>query len=434
MGLAARLAAACLVAALPLGALIGAPGRRELTVVFSGEMKGYLSPCGCTKPMLGGIARRGAAVRRLAARGPVVLVENGDLTQAEGRQDELKAETLADALGAMGYDAVGLGETDLALGAEFLDALAGRTSARMLCANARPSAGSGAQGGAKSAFAPSARIRRTIGGKPRDILIASVIGPGHRAEGFAIGAAAHAIRRFATDRAAVRILLFHGRGADAEALARAVPGFGLIVYAHGSDTSAPPVRVGRSTLVCAGTGGKYLGTATLDAEGTVVRIGSIALGEGVGSDARVESIRRAYLARVASENLLDLLPRAPLRQGESFAGSAVCAPCHAAAQRVWSGSGHARAMATLRKVGQDRDPECVPCHAVGVGSDGGYLERRNAALAHVGCENCHGPSGRHVADPAVRPDRGGPKSCATCHVPRHSPGFGYGAYWSRIRH
>ncbi|MBM3494638.1 MAG: hypothetical protein FJX72_10050 [Armatimonadetes bacterium] len=404
---------------------LGGNPEPTLTVVFSGEMKGYLSPCGCSKPMLGGIARRGAVLKRLARRGPVIAIENGDLTQADGRQDELKAETLADALSAMNYDAIGVGEKDLALGEEFLATLQDRSAPKWLCANVRDASG-------KSPFAAATRVRRKIGATSRDVLIVSAMAAGRSAEGFTIGDPLAALRRI-TDRAPIRILLIQGRRQEAEAIARAVPRFALVVYAHGPDTPAPPIRIGKATLVCAGSSGKHLGTATLDVKGAVRRVGSIALGENAGTDAGIEAIRRAYQDRVASENLLDMLPRSPLPSGVTFAGSTACRSCHEAAHAVWGASGHAKAMATLRKVGQDRDPECVPCHAVGVAKEGGYLDR-GTALGHVGCENCHGPSGRHVADVAVKPDRSGPKSCAECHVPNHSPGFRYETYWSRIRH
>lgn len=418
--------AVCAVAlALAVGS--GQKAAPTLTVVFGGETRGYLAPCGCTKPMLGGISRRGAAIRRMQARGPVVAIENGDLTLAEGRQDEIKAETLVDALGAMRYDAISLGEHDFDLGLDALRALDGRSGSRLLCANAVDEAG-------LPAFAGHRVVQRKLGGVARRIAIWAAVAPGLSASGDVTLRDPRQALRAASAQSGIRILAFHGRRAEAEAIARAVGAFNLIVYAHGPDTPAPPVRVGRSTLVCAGTSGKYLGTAALDSSGAVRKVAYIALGEDVGTDLRIESIRRAYLARVSSENLLDLLPRSPLPKGDSYAGSASCGPCHAEAHRVWAASGHARAMATLKKVGQDRDPECVPCHVVGAAHEGGYVDKKAVGLAHVGCENCHGPGRRHADDPTVKPARGGADSCAPCHVPNHSPGFRYETYWKLIRH
>ncbi len=402
-------------------------GRSDLTVVYGGEIRGYLAPCGCTKPMLGGIARRGAALKRLQSRGPVIAIENGDLTVAEGRQDELKAETLADALGAMRYDAVSLGEHDFDLGLDVLRSLDGRSRTRLICANAMDETG-------RPAFPSHKKVTRKIGGTNRTISIWAAISPHFATPGSVTLTDPLRALRAASAQSGVRILAFHGRRSEAEAIARSISAFTLIVYAHGPDVPAPPARVGRSTLVCAGTNGKYLGTATLDASGAVRRVGSVALGEGVGFDPRIEAIRRGYLARVSAENLLDLLPRAPLPVGEAYSGSTSCMSCHSDAHRVWASSAHSRAMDTLRKVGQDRDPECVSCHVVGAAHYGGYVDRKEKELAGVGCESCHGPGKRHAENPAIKPARGGHSSCAPCHVPGHSPGFRYEAYWKLIRH
>ena len=401
--------------------------RNHLTVVFGGEIRGYLAPCGCTTPLRGGISRRGTAIKRLRAQGPVAAIENGDLTLAEGRQDELKAETLTDALGALRYDAIALGENDFDLGLDTLRALGGRSSPQLICANAVDET-------RRPAFPGHTVIRRKVGGVDRSISIWAAASPTLKTAGEVTLTDPVQALRPASRQSGIRILAYHGRRNEAEAIARVNQSFTLIVYAHGPDTPAPPVRIGRSTLVCAGSNGKYLGTATLDGSGSVLRVGSIALGEQLANDPRIEIIRRAYLARVSSENLLALVPRKPLADGEAYSGSAACLPCHAGAHRVWAASGHARAMATLRKVGQDRDPECVPCHVVGASHEGGYIDRKSSDLAHVGCENCHGPGRRHVDDPTRKPTRGGRSSCSPCHVPNHSPGFRYEAYWKMIRH
>src|SRR5262245_11263227 len=74
------------------------PPEDAVTVVFSTEQNGYLTPCGCSKPMLGGLPRRAGFLHQLPAGARPVHVENGDLTEAGGRQDELKAETLVEML------------------------------------------------------------------------------------------------------------------------------------------------------------------------------------------------------------------------------------------------------------------------------------------------------------------------------------------------
>jgi hypothetical protein len=37
-----------------------------LLITFSSEINGYLTPCGCSKPMVGGIPRRASLLKQLA--------------------------------------------------------------------------------------------------------------------------------------------------------------------------------------------------------------------------------------------------------------------------------------------------------------------------------------------------------------------------------
>jgi hypothetical protein len=163
---------------------------------------------------------------------------------------------------------------------------------------------------------------------------------------------------------------------------------------------------------------------------------SLALGPEMPEDATARSIEKLYLQRVADEGLLDKLPRLPLPEGERFAGTAACKSCHAGAHKTWVGSAHAKAWETLVEVGHDKNPDCVGCHVVGLEYKGGFTSAKETPhLEDVGCESCHRPAARHAANPAaVRPPKVGAASCASCHVPDHSPGFDFTKFWAKIRH
>ena len=81
-----------------------------------------------------------------------------------------------------------------------------------------------------------------------------------------------------------------------------------------------------------------------------------------------------------------------------YVGAARCSQCHSTLKNNWAGTLHAQALATLEAIGQGTNAQCLPCHTVGYGQPGGFVDHATTdALAGVGCENCHGPGSRIVA-------------------------------------
>ena len=94
-----------------------------LAIVFSGELDGYLEPCGCAglENQLGGLKRRHTLLKQLAADGwPLVLLDLGGLTKRTGVQTEIKYRYALESLVEIGYQAVGLGANELKLSIDSL--------------------------------------------------------------------------------------------------------------------------------------------------------------------------------------------------------------------------------------------------------------------------------------------------------------------------
>lgn len=416
----------------------GQSGKR-LVIAYSTEQNGYLTPCGCSSPMLGGIPRRATWLKGLAAEDALVKVDNGDITEAMGRQDELKAETIVEMLNAQDYGAVNLGEKDFRLGVPYLQSLQARFKGTILCSNVLKPDGS-------PLFGQTTIVNRRVGGKAARIAIAGVLSEQYEPSiialnpGLKMQPAEEALTRIAPalSTADVRVLLFHGPKSDAIELAKRFPIFQLIVCAHEGDHPLEPVRVGGAMVVCPGQDGKYAERAVFTDVPAwhVDGVKAVPLGPEFADDARVMQIKQAYQDRVTSENLLGKASKTALADGEKFAGSDACSGCHSEAFNVWKGSGHARALDTLARVRADRDPECVQCHVVGLDRKTGFENReKSGGLAHVGCESCHGAAGRHAADPASsKLKKVGSPSCVSCHNPQNSPRFDFSTYWPMVRH
>jgi len=177
---------------------------------------------------------------------------------------------------------------------------------------------------------------------------------------------------------------------------------------------------------------RYLGRIEL-VNGEWTNLKFIELGADVHDDKIASRIYDSYLQRVSDEKLLEQLPR---KSGTArYVGSNKCATCHVSAYREWKKSEHANALPTLEKTKNDRDPECVGCHVVGLEDISGFRSKKETPhLAGVGCENCHGPASEHMAHPNLPYGKAGEQSCLACHVPEHSPGFDFRTYWEKIKH
>src|SRR5207248_1922505 len=82
----------------------------DLVLIFSGQQHGYLDPCGCSRPQIGGLVRRYNFMQGLKERGwPIDAVDAGDIAQRKAPaglpniQGLLKYKKSMEALQRMDY-------------------------------------------------------------------------------------------------------------------------------------------------------------------------------------------------------------------------------------------------------------------------------------------------------------------------------------------
>ena len=102
-----------------LGFALGPKTRQSANhvLIITGQSEGYLSPCGCVKPMTGGIRRRNTAIKALTVKDRTTLIDTGTFVFNNDRQSEMKAEALAESLGLLKVAAVNYGLEEARLGA-----------------------------------------------------------------------------------------------------------------------------------------------------------------------------------------------------------------------------------------------------------------------------------------------------------------------------
>lgn len=412
-----------LAALVWVSAALAQQGRKdEVLLLVGGNSLGYLAPCGCTKPMAGGIKRRAALIRALAKGKRAVIVENGSLAGGFGRQDMLKAEAAAQIFKGVGVSAIGFGLDEARLPGGASTSLQQLSGERVVCSSLEPS-----------------ETNELKAWTSRHGLVTGSIDMRSAALGQALGersvepaAAARRLLAAAKGSGARAVLLLQGSLSDAKGLAASVPGFVAIVYQSKGDPPAKPEKSGSTWLVSPGSQGLHELVLTVS-RGAITSYRVLEVGWQIAEDTAAARIYKDYLLQVSEEDLLSRMPRRPT---EGFAGSKACGNCHTSAHRTWQLSKHAKALDALEKVGHARDPECVSCHVVGIASERGFRSRKETpSLAGVGCESCHGPGSAHAADPgAAKMPKVGSESCNTCHRPEHSPGFVFPRFWKTIEH
>jgi len=418
--------------------LLQPPPPAPLFLVLSGEQDGYLEPCGCAKPPIGGLSRRGGY---LATRKPEqdVRLDGGDWSAALGRQDELKATTTALALARLDYAAVNLGERDWALSRPVLERLVARGAPPLLSGNVRLAADR------SHPFGRYVMLQRELGARSLRIAVIGLLSEALWEDVVAVNPelevlpAREALAEL-QDRVAgadLQLLLYHGQRQHAEALAREFEWLDVIVVSHDIEVPwAEAERVGSTALLYAGRHGKQLLIAELSGAGVEsIRLQIATLDPSVPEAPAIRHLIASYLLQVGEEGLLADQPKQPHPSGHRFVGAQACGACHPSEAGIWSETAHARAWSTLTRSGHDVDPDCVPCHVVGFGFESGFLDAAaTPELMNVGCENCHGPRSEHV----TTLQRSGPpadeSTCQRCHVPDHSPSFDFEQYWPKIAH
>ncbi len=408
-------------------------GPRQLTLVYSGNLDGELEPCGCSEGgNKGGIKRRVNQIDRLRQQQPdLFLISAGGLLVSEMPQDKLKSEYILKGLAQLDYDAIGVQWQDLAYGTDFLR----QHDLPLVASNWRggPFAGQRqvTRNGVTLAFFqwldPAADPQRAMGEslvEENASRLAAALQAAKQAGAFTVLATTLPLEqaRALVPLQWVDVLLIKAR------------------YEYFGE----PQRLGDTLVLQPGSRGMRLGRldVTLDERG---RIGEwrhqvIPLPPEVGDAPRMAAWYEDYNAQVKAAYQRQVELRKALMTGDSpYAGERACESCHRQEHQIWFDSRHAEAFYALQDVNKAFDPDCIGCHTLGFGRQGGFIDPDlTPDFMHVQCESCHGPAKAHAdsggREPVAHADWQPQAMCAQCHVQKHSPDFDFSRYWPRIAH
>jgi hypothetical protein len=422
------------------GAEPAASPPEDLLLLITGETVGYLEPCGCVNYQLGGLPHRAALCSHLQNRfRNIVAISNGGLFDSAGRQNELKASVMGQALRQMNYRVVNLTERELIFGEPFLRGLfLPLAGIEFVSANFRPAP-------LADLVEPVRLITVELDGRTFTIGVTGIMEPNytfglsvHHPEMPSREALEQALP--ALREADLRVVLYMGDYFHGRELIEDFPEVDILVTGYEEDApDDEPAFVGRTLVTKTGFRGKYMVGITVAHSGQPEQqLGYqvYSLDDSLGEDPMIRAMLDRHNEHIAQSNLLEEQARTrPLYGEATYVGTATCRVCHSAEHKIWAATRHGDAFATLHRVRHHRNPECIYCHVVGYPDESGYVNQETTPhLKDVGCENCHGPGSTHAQNMGKKPYGATDlDACLDCHHEEHDPHFHHGK-WEAIKH
>ena len=424
------------------------------TLIFSGDLRGEIKPCGCAEEGdMGGLLRRASFLKKLPGIDSLLNFDLGNNFPKPSDQGNLKVVLIQQSLKLMRPVAVLPGPAEWNYGSGFID-----RDLPYLLSNA----------------AESLPYRKNFDTKleGRSISIMGYLSPdliyrnpNDSPKVFPIskGLLKEWEQLLRAENAELKLLLFRGSAVELEDFQRSGL-FDLIVAGSNNDDELKQTMVmqtSRGKVPMIPTKGQGVLAGRWNESGEIKALGETETPGGLGvswlrrdinDDAGMLPLFEDYDARVKELFFTNLDRMEAQHRDSPFVGQATCGACHVEAAKIWKESRHSHAFETLRKVSKHFDPECLECHVVGLkpweppeGKDEslqkwadlrGFLSPElTPHLMNVQCENCHGPSRAHISNPTVKPPEANPiDGCVECHHGSHSPLFNNQTYWPMIEH
>lgn len=414
---------------------------KPLLLFVSGDTAGWITPCGCTANQSGGLARRATLIGQSARGAKTVYADVGGSASGTGEYQRLKFAAILRGLNRMGIKAHNIGGPETKFTPEELSQLARDTGVTWISANLIPQPPSAGSESPANSLASHVVVEHD----GRSLALIGLVDPQLvTAPGWTTqDPVAAAVRIVRTVPADAYVVLAYFDEPGLRKLAEALPEVDAVIGGP-TGQALSPTPVGAAVIASATNKGKFLtqlqwrmaSQPRLQWQGADVAEVVSTLDEDPQQVANLGEFYKLLAERDLTVEQAGLVDREKIQgQQMRIAGSQSCASCHAEEFNSWTESAHHQAWDVLEPKGAHFDSYCQQCHATGYGMAGGFINvAQSKDRVDVGCENCHGPSSAHVADPHVRTPFQASEQCVRCHDHENSPEFQYDPYWNQVRH
>ena len=359
-----------------------------------------------------------------------MIVESGNLSNQRDRLG-----LIASILSGLGYDAVGVGETDLrTFGADFFKELAENKLAVLDA----------------SVDAPKSTLPylvKNVDGVKVGVVSFGASNPDANVNEYVRRKALYTAFKAARGASDILVVLDQANLITREWLERNGSRFGVpdIVIAGTQRMSQPQEEiVGKTHIMPTSIQGKHVGVVDVDlAQGQEPKftVQRIALEENVAEDEAIARRVKTFAVRIQPvPNVAQYQPDPTAMQEtvaaneKSYYPPMLCRVCHLKQYDDWKTTKHASAIKTLNAQ-QRAIPECMKCHSEMFRR----LQRMSVTPEGIGgveCATCHLnslPHGMERRNVTARA-KVDPKSCVECHSKEWSPKYDEKAYLANVSH
>ena len=404
----------CLAAGVKIPKSVCDQSQKHLTVFLTGNTLSSLKPCGCSGGQLGGFDRRAAIFNAVPAEKRLIL-DTGNMLTGLSEQDMIKFDVIMRAFFLLGYDIVNLNRQDLQVAKD--SGILIEDSVKVITC----------YGGDDANLPARFTKKMKLAGSDITISVASAdieSEPIEKLEEIFDSA----------ESTNVKILVLNT--CDKQIITKLIKKDIADVIICPGDSDEPEIfdEFGDKTLVIApGKFGKYIAELTIESD-TSGKLKFEYTWQGVTEILPLQQslvdLYTDYQFIVKDMALLENYPRFSLPDGLKYVGSETCKSCHSYEYEKWSTKKHAHAYATLEKIGSEYDPECVDCHVVGMQYEQGFISpKKTPYFKNVGCEVCHGPGSKHIANPVAIKTSEPKINCLDCHTQERSGEFEEKQLW-----
>jgi hypothetical protein len=365
------------------------------------------------------------------------MVDAGDMAPFEklNSQGRLKIETMARAMATMDYQAITLGDRNLAPGPEFVARIAEWVEQPILATNYDLPGG-------------ASERTRVVTVRERRIGLAAFLDPDLVMDVDWLDVEPWENQRARMDdlrsRCDVLVVLLHSsQGPSVLRLAELYPEIDLILSAHEGLHAGPIFKHGNTYIAGSASRGRHLGRVevvfTPDDQIAEMASAYLPVVEAWGRRPWTDSLLADYYADMrdlVSSDAFMLEQMASLEEPPvEFVGNEACMSCHETEGAQWESTPHSHARQTLVEAEKDHDPECQACHTTGFGFRTGFANpEATSEMWEVGCESCHGGGADHVESQEEAYGSVTEAVCRSCHDEDQSPDFSFSVYRPKVAH